>query len=158
EVYGTEHSNYPLELRGLPGDRLRIVATCDPRVFTEEAIGRLLGHLRSVLESMVSDPGRQLGDVPLLSAAERRQLVEGWNDTAADDPRDRCLHQLFEEQARRDPEAVAVVFEDQQLTYAQLNARANRLAHHLRRSGVGPEVLVGLCVERSPEMVVGLLG
>ena len=81
-----------------------------------------------------------------------------WNDTAADYPQDRCIHQLFEEQVARTPEAVAVVFEDEQLTYGELNARANRLAHHLRGCGVGPEVLVGLCLERSPEMVVGLLG
>ena len=84
-------------------------------------------------------------------------LVE-WNDTAVDYPRDRLLHELFEEQVGRAPEAVAVVFEDTHLTYAELNGRANRLAHHLRERGVGPDVIVGICVERSLEMMVGLLG
>src|SRR5581483_2692535 len=84
-------------------------------------------------------------------------LVE-WNETAAEYPQDRCVHELFEEQAARTPEAVAVVYEGAALNYRQLNARANRLAHHLRGLGVGPDVIVGLCVERSLEMVVGLLG
>src|SRR5204863_5751349 len=80
-----------------------------------------------------------------------------WNDTATDYPRDRCIHELFEEQVARTPDAVAVVFEDQQLTYGELNARANQLAHHLIALGVGPEVLVGICMERSLELIVGLL-
>jgi non-ribosomal peptide synthetase component F len=84
--------------------------------------------------------------------------LAGWNDTATDYPRDRCIHALFEEQVARAPEAVAVVFEDQQLTYGELNARANQLAHHLIALGVGPEVLVGICMERSLELVIGLLG
>ena len=99
-----------------------------------------------------------MSELPLLTDGERRQLLVEWNDTAADYPRDQCIHQLFETQAARTPEAVAVVFEDRQLTYAELNARANQLAHYLRELGVGPEVLVGICVERSLEMVVGLLG
>ena len=81
-----------------------------------------------------------------------------WNDTAVDYPRDRCIHQLFEQQVARTPDATAVVFEDTRLTYAELNARANQLAHHLITLGVGPDVLVGLCLERSLELVVGLLG
>jgi amino acid adenylation domain-containing protein len=84
-------------------------------------------------------------------------LVE-WNQTEADYPRDKCVHQLFEAQAERTPDAIAVVFEDQQLTYRELNERSNQLAHHLRKLGIGPDVLVGLCVERSLEMLVGLLG
>ncbi len=84
-------------------------------------------------------------------------MVE-WNDTEADYPKDKCIHQLFEEQAERTPDAVAVVYEDQQLTYRELNARANQLAHYLKKLGVGPDVLVGICVERSLEMIVGLLG
>ena len=93
-----------------------------------------------------------------MSEAERRQLLVEWNDTARDYPRDRCVHQLFEEQAARTPDAVAVVFEDRQLTYRELNAQANQLARHLRTLGVGPEMPVGMCVERSLEMVVGMLG
>ena len=101
---------------------------------------------------------RAIAQLPLSPAAERRQLLLEWNDTARDYPRHRCLHQLFEEQVQRTPDAVAVVFGEQQLTYRELNARANQLARHLRGLGVGPEVLVGICVERSLEMVIGLLG
>ncbi len=89
---------------------------------------------------------------------EKHQLLVEWNETTRDYPKDNCLHQLFEEQVERTPEAVAVIFRDQQLTYRELNRRANQLAHYLRTLGIGPEVLVGICMERSVEMVVGLLG
>ena len=102
-------------------------------------------------------PGKRISQLPLLTEAERHQLLVEWNDTAVEYPRDRCIHQLFEAQVERSPEATALVYEDQQLTYGELNARANRLAHHLRSLGVGPEVLVGVCLERSLELVVGLL-
>ncbi|NTJ35842.1 amino acid adenylation domain-containing protein, partial [Agrobacterium rhizogenes] len=93
-----------------------------------------------------------------VTETERRQLLIEWNDTAVDYPQDKCLHELFEEQARARPDAVAVVFEDQQLTYGELDRRSNQLAHHLQALGAGPEVVVGLCVERSLEMIVGLMG
>ncbi len=94
----------------------------------------------------------------MLTDAERQQLLIDWNQTAVAYPKDRCVHELIEEQAELAPEAVAVVFEDAQLTYRQLNERANQLAHHLQELGVGPDTLVAICVERSLEMVVGLLG
>ncbi len=103
-------------------------------------------------------PTRRIGELPLLTEAERHQLLVAWNDTATDYPKDRCIHQLFETQARRTPDAVAVVCDDRQLTYAELNARANQLAHQLTALGVGPEVLVGICLERSLDLIVGLLG
>jgi amino acid adenylation domain-containing protein len=93
-----------------------------------------------------------------LTEAERHQLLFEWNDTQADYPKDTCIHQLFEAQVERTPDAVAVVFEGQQLTYKQLNCRANQLAHYLQKLGVGPEVLIGICMERSLDMIVGLLG
>ncbi len=126
-------------------------------LFERETIGRMLGHLRVLLEQIAVGPHRRIGELTLLTEAERRQLLEGWNATAAAFP-ERCIHELFEEQAERTPGAVAVVFEGEELTYAELHARADQLAHALRGRGVGPEVRVGLCVERSPEMVVGLLG
>src|SRR6185369_14527471 len=95
--------------------------------------------------------------LPILSAAERRQLLEGWNATEAEYPSERCVHALFEAPAERTPEATAVVYEERSLSYGALNVRANRLAHHLRSLGVGPDVPVAICVERSLEMVVGLL-
>ena len=96
--------------------------------------------------------------VPLLDEAERRQLLIDWNNTQKDYPTHQLLHQLFEAQADRTPDATAIVFEQAQLSYRDLNQRANQLAHHLIALGVGPEVLVGICVERSIEMVIGLLG
>jgi len=126
-------------------------------LFDPETITRMVGHWQTLLEGIAEDPGQRLSALPLLTAAEQRQVVQ-WNNTQAEFPRERCIHQLFEEQVKRTPEAVAVVCEDQQLTYAQLNQRANQLAHSLRNLGVGPEIRVGLCVERSLEMIVGLLG
>ena len=99
-----------------------------------------------------------MGELPLLTDAERRQLLVEWNDTATDYPADALLHELFEAQAGRTPDAVAVVFEEQRLTYRELDTRTNQLAHHLQKCGVGPDTLVAICVERSLEMVVGLLG
>ncbi len=93
-----------------------------------------------------------------LSAAERHKILVEWNNTQTDYPKDKCIHQLFEAQVQRTPNAIAVVFEDQQLTYHELNRRANQLAHHLHSLGVGPEVIVGICIDRSLDMVVGLLG
>jgi aspartate racemase len=127
-------------------------------LFDFTTIQRVLGHFQTLLEGIVANPGQRIGTLPLLTEAERHQLLIEWNDTQADYPKDSCIHQLFEAQVERTPDAVAVVFEDQQLTYRQLNARANQLARYLQGLGVGPEVLVGICVERSLEMVVGLLG
>ena len=103
-------------------------------------------------------PTKATCEIDVLPEAERRQLLVEWNQTAARYPRDRCLHELFEDQVERTPEAVAVVFEDEQLTYRELNERANQLARYLQELGVGPDKLVAICVKRSLEMVVGLLG
>ena len=127
-------------------------------LFDAPTIERMARHFERLLEGIVADPEQRIGELPLLTEAERHQLLVEWNDTAADYPRDRCIHELFEAQVARTPEAVAVVFEDRQLTYGELNARANQLAHHLIALGVGPEVLVGICMERSLELIVGLLG
>ena len=127
-------------------------------LFDPATIARMAGHFVTLLAGMVADPTASVATLPMLTEAERHQLVVEWNDTAADCPQDRCIHDLFAEQVVRTPDAVAVIFEEQQLTYAELNTRANQLAHHLIGLGVGPDVLVGLCVERSLEMVVGLLG
>jgi amino acid adenylation domain-containing protein len=107
---------------------------------------------------MMTDSAQQRMQPSQLTAVDRHQLLVTWNDTKRDYPIDKCLHQLFEEQVERTPEAIAVVFEEQQLTYRQLNARANQLAHHLQTRGVGPEVLVGIYAHRSLELLVGLLG
>jgi len=127
-------------------------------LFERPTIERLAGHLRVLLEGIVADPDVAIGALPLLSESERRQLLVEWNETSADYPREQCLHQLFMAQAAKTPDAVALVYEDLQLSYSELDRRSSQLAHHLRDLGVGPETIVGLCVERSLEMVVGLLG
>jgi amino acid adenylation domain-containing protein len=137
---------------------LQAVAEYNTDLFEAETIRRMLGHYQILLEGIVSDPEQRLSDLPLLTSAERHQLLVEWNQTQQDYPRKKSVHELFEEQVERTPEATAVIFEDKQLTYRQLNERANQLAHHLQKLGVGPDTLAGICVERSLEMVVGLLG
>jgi amino acid adenylation domain-containing protein len=118
---------------------------------------RMVEHLERLLDQVAADPDRRVSRLNLVSRAERDRLL-GWNRTTARYPADRCIHQLFEEQARRTPDAVALEFGAESLTYAELDARANRLARHLRGMGVGPEVRVGICLERSPELMVCILG
>ncbi len=140
------------------GGALQAAVEYNTDLFEAETIRRMLGHYQTLLEGIVSKPEHRISDLPLLPQQERHRLLVEWNRTEAAYPKDRCLHELIEEQAERTPESVAVVFEDKQLTYRQLNERANQLAHHLQKLGVGPDTLVGVCVERSLEMVVGLLG
>ena len=127
-------------------------------LFNVDTIERMIRHYRTLLEGIAENPDQRLSELPLLTEAERHQLLAEWNDTTTAYPRDRCIHSLFEEQAERTPDAIAVTFEERQMTYRDLNSSANKLAHYLMRQGVGAEVLVGLCVERSLEMIVGILG
>ena len=126
-------------------------------LFDAATVARMAGHFTRLLEAIVADPARPVGGLAMLDASERRQLLVDWNDTARPYPQGQTIHQLFEAQAARAPAATALVCGGAALTYAELNAQANRLAHHLRARGVGPDVLVGLCVERCFDMVVGLL-
>ncbi len=127
-------------------------------LFDAPTITRLLQHYESLLQGIVADPNRPLSELPLLSEDERRQLLADWSPPPADASRWQTVHQWFEAQAERTPDATAVVYEQQALTYRELNARANQLAHYLQRLGVGPEVPVALHLERSLEMVIAILG
>lgn len=135
---------------------LRTVFDYNADLFDVPTIDRMLGHFQTLLEGIVANREQLISQLPLLTAAERHQLLE-WNDTQTDYPA-KCIHQLFEEQVQQTPEAVAVVFEERQLTYQELNARSNQLAHHLQTLGVGTNVLVGICIDRSFNMFVGILG
>lgn len=135
----------------------RVSCEYNTRLFEKPTASRMLAHFRNLLESIAVDPQRRLSDLEMLSPAELDQLLREWNQTRTDYPRERCLHDLFEEQVRRAPDRIAVVFENQQLTYQQLNQRANQLAHQLREHDVGPDVLVAICAERSVEMLAGIL-
>jgi non-ribosomal peptide synthetase component F len=127
-------------------------------LFDAATIVRMLRHFQTLLERIIADPQQRLADLPLLTEVERRQLLGAWKETRVEYPSGSCLHELFDAQGERTLDSTAVVFGDQHLTYSELNHRANQLAHYLRKREVGPDVLVGICVERSVEMVVGLLG
>jgi amino acid adenylation domain-containing protein/FkbH-like protein/non-ribosomal peptide synthase protein (TIGR01720 family) len=126
-------------------------------LFDRSTMVRLLGHLQTLLEGIIAHPEWRLQELPLLPPAEQAELLVAWNATRIPYPDLTCPHQCFEAQVLRTPHAVALVHADHQLTYGTLNRRANQLAHYLRQHGVGPEVRVGICMERTPEMVVGLL-
>ena len=126
-------------------------------LFEEATIERLLAHYRKFLEEVVANPDQRVSEIQFLTEDERRKLLFEWNETQHPITRDICAHHLFEAQAAKTPSALAIEFAGEQLTYAELNERANRLAHYLRGLGVGPESLVGICIERSNEMLIGLL-
>ena len=127
-------------------------------LFNEATIVRIGEHFRRLLEGLTRNPDQSVCELPMLTQPEKHQLLIELNDTKRDYPRDKCIHELFEEQVKRTPDAVAVVFEDEQLRYRELNQRANQVARYLIRLGAGPETLVGICMERSLEMIVGILG
>lgn len=129
----------------------------DADLFEAETIARMAGHWRRLLEAIAANPSQRIAELPMLTDGERHRLLVEWNDTRRDHPPRNCVHELFEAQVRKSPDAIAAIFEGSHLTYAELNARANQLAHFLRASSVGPEVLVGVCLERSPDMAVALL-
>ena len=153
-----ERTNYPLTVMVGPGERLILKALYQEQRYDAGTIERVLGHLEQVLESMAAGAQQQVGELRMLGAEEERQVVVEWNDTEREYAREACIHELFAEQAARRPEAVAVIAEGEEVSYAELNQRANQVARRLLELGVGPEVVVGICIERSVAMVAGLLG
>ncbi|WP_038345117.1 non-ribosomal peptide synthetase, partial [Acinetobacter sp. A47] len=156
---GRERTNYPITVSlEDDGQSLGIITTA----ITTLGPKRICAYMEQALESLVtaleSSPSQPVRELTVLPEEERSRVLYEWNDTSAAYPQDKCLHELFEAQAERTPEAVAVVIEGEQLSYAELNAEANRLAHYLRAQGVGPDERVALCAERSIAMVVALLG
>ncbi|MCI0546224.1 MAG: amino acid adenylation domain-containing protein, partial [Candidatus Rokubacteria bacterium] len=140
------------------GPELRGGLEFNTDLFDPPTIARLTAHYTRLLEAIVAQPDLPLSQLPLLSPAERQQLLVDWNQTAAPFPADRCLHDLVEAHVAQRPDALAVVAPAAALSYAELDQRANQLAHHLRRLGIGPDRLVGLCLPRSLDLVVALLG
>ncbi|MCP4655305.1 MAG: AMP-binding protein, partial [bacterium] len=158
-----ERTNYALTVVVAPTPELRLSMLHDCRFLDPVTVLRMLGHFENLLRGVTVDPSagsgpRRLGEVPMLSAGERQQLLFEWNDTGSDAGDARCIHELFAAQVERAPEAVAVVCARQRLSYRELDARANALALQLGEAGVGPEVLVALEMHSSAEMIVGLLG
>jgi amino acid adenylation domain-containing protein len=127
-------------------------------LFAEETIGRLAGHFNNALHDITENPGKKLSEIDILSDAERRQLLYEFNDTAADYPRNKTIQQIFEEQVDKTPDNTALIFGDRKMTYAELNEKSNRLAHTLRKYGVGPDKIVAVMTYRSIEMMIGIMG
>ena len=151
-------TQFELMLTTVETDRFNFTAEYSTDLFDETTIVRMLDYFKNLLEEIVRTPEEQIGRLSLLNADERRQTIEQWTHTETDYPRESSIQTVFEEQVARIPDAVAAVCGNVQLTYGELNARANQLAHHLRALGVGPDVLVGICMERSVEMIVASLG
>jgi len=126
-------------------------------LFDSPTIERMAGHYLALLQAVLAEPDRPIGELSMLTQSEYQQIVVDWNQTQREYPNDRCVHQLVEAQVQSSPDAVAAVYDEQQLTYSELNERANQLAHHLRSLDVRRGVRVGLCLERSPEMVLAML-
>ncbi len=158
-VIGIPHSAQQLGLpQGCDRDGLTMIWEHNTDLFETAAIARMVEHYKILLAAMVADPDQRISELALSSAAEQEELLVAWNTTAADYPSEACLPDLIRAQAAANPDALAVVFEAEEMTYGALDRRSNQLANHLRRHGVKPNRLVGLCVERSAEMLVGLLG
>src|SRR6266850_2315894 len=153
-----ELTNYSLWLGAIPETEMLLQLCYDERRFEAQTIEKMMGHLRILLEGIVAHPEGPVGELPLMSEAEERQILVEWNDTRVEYGEGKCLHELFEAQVERSAEAIAVTYEGQEVSYGELNRRANQLGHYLQGLGVGPEVRVGLCLERSVELVVGILG
>ncbi len=159
EVMEVGTSKFDLDLEITESGRgLEIQYSYNTDLFDRPTIERFAEHFGLLLESITIDPNQLISELPLLTTVERNQLLIEWSGNEVAYPAGQCIHQLFEEQVTKHPDAVALVFEDKQLSYEALNQKANRLAHFLRSQGIGPEVLVGICIERSLEMMVGILG
>jgi amino acid adenylation domain-containing protein len=152
----TTRFDLALELWEYP-DRMRVLVEYCTDLFTEDTIRRMMGHYAALLQSILDDPEQRIGDLPLLPADERRQLLVDWNATAAAYPRHLPVHRLFEAQAAARPEVTAVAYAGTRVSYAELNRRANQLAHYLQTLGVGAGMLVGIYMERGSDMILALL-
>ena len=170
-AFGSVANEFRILKRATLSERVRVKLSCvhtdeslaaefhyDASLLRTQDIDRLAGEFLAILTSVIEDPNAILDGLNILSQTERRQLLVEWNVTGTDEPPARCIHHVFEEQVRQRPASTAVIFEDQQLTYGELDARANQLARYLQKLGIGPEQTVGICLERSAEMIVAVLG
>lgn len=151
-------TNYPLTITVVPEDRLTLIFSYDKHRVSDEMVAQIMRHWAAMIDGMIERPDARLSALTALSEEERQHLLVDWNDSERSFPSDQCLHELFEAQAYRTPDRIAVSFEDLRLTYRELDARANQLAHALLRRGVGSAFPVGICVERSAGMLIAMLG
>ncbi|MEA3221836.1 MAG: condensation domain-containing protein, partial [Thermodesulfobacteriota bacterium] len=154
----TEITNFDLTVLISPGKQMNICIEYARDLFKDSTIERMISHFQNLLENIAARPNAQVCDLTMLSKDEMNQVLMEFNDTDSDFPKDKSPYQLFEEQVRKTPEQTAVAFEDNSLTYKELNEKANQLAHYLRKKGVGKKAMVGLMLERSLDMIIGILG
>ncbi|AEG01889.1 non-ribosomal peptide synthetase [Methylomonas methanica] len=158
-VGGEERTNYPITLSVDDfGDGFGLTLQCIDSSLSDRLITYVLTSVKAIIEALTVNPNLPMFAISVVAEDEERQILKDWNATKVVYPQGRCIHQLFEAQVEQTPDAIALTFEDQSLSYAELNAKANQLAHYLIERGVGPDVLVGICIERSLEMAIGLLG
>lgn len=157
DVRSFERTNYPLTVVLVPGGELSVIFSYDTACFDCSTVARLGDHFRNLLQAMLDKPAATLTELDLLDGDEARRIVVEWNATQRDFAAQACAHHGFEAQAQRSPDALALVFEDEALTYQTLNQRANRLAHYLASLGIGPGSRIGICLRRSPEVVISVL-
>lgn len=162
DIQNDEQTNYALTLTVIPENagqdsKLTFELAYRAEHYGEATINRLLGYFAQILSAFQDANCKTLQDLTMVMSSQERQLLAEWNNTARDYPQDECIHGLFETQAEAQPDAVALVFSGETMTYSQLNQRANQLAHYLVKQGVRPDAVVGICVERSPEMLIGVL-
>ncbi len=158
EIRLHEQTSFPLCIAAYASDSLRLVAEYDRSAFDEATIRRMLDHLRTVLEAIAQNPDATIAELPMLPSGERTQLLHEWNPKPPAEPPTDTLHELFTAQARRTPHAIALVQDETRITYAELESRANAIASHLSALGIAHEDIVSLCMERTPDLVVALLG
>ncbi|RCX18350.1 amino acid adenylation domain-containing protein [Anaerobacterium chartisolvens] len=168
DINGLTFESMELEQRGVPFD-IMVMAAEGPNgvgismrynrdLFDSSTISRMLGHFKILLENIMTEPSKNISDYGILSEEERKRILIDWNNTKTQYPHDKCAHQLFEEQVDKSPNEIAVVFKEERLTYSELNRKANQLGRYLQKLGVGLETLVGIYTERSPGMIIGMLG
>ncbi|MEJ2406195.1 MAG: amino acid adenylation domain-containing protein [Candidatus Thiodiazotropha sp.] len=158
DIDSFERTNYPLTLVVIPGEELSLTFSYDTDRFNSSDIIRMSDHFRTLLQSMCRDPEQRLRNMSALSEREKQEILTEWNDTITKHSHHTYIHHLFEDQASRTPDAIAVIFEGQSLCYRELNQRANQLAHYLKQLDVSADKLIGIYVDRSPEMIVAILG
>src|SRR2546430_2685480 len=156
-IEAQERTNYPLSAIVLPGEQLELKVSYQEQALEPELVSRMVDLWQQVLQALVQQPDQRVAALPLLTKAEQDTLLVRWNATERAYPQDVCVQKLFEQQAHRQPAAIALVQGEVHLTYGELDRRANQLAHVLQQRGVGPEVLVGVCLERSPELIVAMV-
>ncbi len=152
-----EHTNYDFSLGIIPGETIKFKFTHNENIYSKELIEQIYKHFKMIIEQILEKPDMNTAKIRIVDDEQKHQLLVDFNNTKADYPKEKAIHQLFEEQAKRTPENIAVVYEDNQLTYRELNERANQLARLLRDKGAAPDSIVGIMAERSLEMIVGIV-